>query len=259
MGRGFEARMHRVYDTRDYKGDRTDTVKFLRTLHETLEASLGEAFIGIDPFGSSMKGYFDPESSDWDVGVLLRANLLKDAGAFKNMLDMVRMRMAELVGAGEAQSPDTRAKAERIGKSRINSVRLKFGNRTVHFFFQYIDMDQLEKEVTESDMRETFSINPLIVVLFRKITGTKIYPERERLARVIAQLDLTKRRTWVEEIARDVSFHDWVLGARKRDRRVDSPLSFEGYVRKREFWDKRVRGIIDDAGKVVENKKEEKE
>lgn len=222
MSQGFDlswdARASRhLYETRDVMGDRRpEAVRIAHILHERLQDIPG--FIGIDLYGSSVKGYAD-DSSDVDMRIIVDNSDIETSTA--DIATMIKERV------------------EQYGKEATLSIQCSVS---------YVSQ-QMIQEVFQGDLeKKTLKIRE-VVPIFRKVTGKKIDGMRSVARDALSQIDPDKREKCIDIIATAIQVGDWDYSAyldedEKMEGRVGGErLPIVGEARKK-MWKDRVAKIL---------------
>lgn len=157
MERPFQRRFSKkLYDPRNIDGDsRNETFEMIRTLHQALEKY--PEFIGIDPFGSTIKGYSNGES-DIDICILI-----------------------------DSESCDTEEKLDSLKSIIFGTVRETIGvfPVNIHCIPIFIEKDMITDQVYSPNF---FGVGKLIR-LFRRVSGKKILEYRKIAVDEMRELD----------------------------------------------------------------------
>lgn len=223
MNKSFEGRLGRhLYETRDIEGNQSgEAVRFVHDLHRALE-DIPE-FIGIDLYGSSVKGYAN-QYSDIDIRILM-----------------------------EASNKDISIKMEANKRCRALKDQYNYGegnnNEKIQHEYYWID-ENLISSVMKSDRYNARKVGPLMP-LFRKITGERIENIRNSIRSEFEQQSSERKKEFITAIVNSIHFFDWDMSIldenEKMDERVGGVPAYLGEKRK-EMWERRVKSILNFSG-----------
>ena len=220
---GIEQRLNKkLYDPRTLEGSAdTNTFESLRELENNL-SDIPE-FVGLDPFGSTMKGYATSDS-DIDIWIYIDVgvdDIVDNINKVTSITDQIKERARETEEFIKAEKgKEVNAKIFIINEND-NSKRIQ---------------TQLRGE------------NDALIVgsLFRKLTGKKIVRYRKAAVEEIELLDDLAQRRVVRSMAEALGKTE-LLNLHKAEARTGETLNHDELLKQRAaMWEKRIWSIIQD-------------
>ncbi len=242
MERPFENRFaSKLYDARDVEGKaQREVFEVVQMLEGLLNDIPG--FIGIDPFGSTVKGYgSDADRSDIDINILVDESSVAEGD--------------EELGGGGSENRKRKALYARVKRDialvakmypQKISPSLVFINEKKNSLYIRNHCMQLCNPVSWSD----FTTLNDIAQLFRRVSGKKIGEYRQRLVNEIQKVPIHEREIMVQLMAaRLVAFEmlNWNKIQKRRNwTNQEEQDNFYLVKESREqLWEKRIHSFLE--------------
>ena len=222
----YERFSNKLYSPRDIEGNPNfETFRVVDTIYEALAEE--SDFVGVEPFGSTMKGY-SHEESDFDVRILVD---VKDKMNFENIDDT-----DEIIKIGSEVHHRTEYLKEKAKQALVSKG---FDCDKLHLLIFTISKEENTKRIQSGLIRDENDAE-IVGALFKMFKGTRINEFRDPVVAELKKLPEAERLNQVQLMAVTLAESE-LKNFHKIQQRTGGNQDYNSLLRSRtEMWENRI-------------------